>query len=1145
METIIDVPEEEASYVIEGSEEHLEEKELPKNFYENLAEVLDKESLNKISETVMQNYEDDKESRSEWEETLERGIDLLGLKIKELTEPFEGACSAIHPLIIENAIKFQSKASQELFPAKGPVRTQIAGDVSQELEEQARRVKKFMNYQLTEQMPEYFDEFERLLFQLPIFGSSFKKVYFDVGLGRNVSEFVSALNFIVPYNATDLRTAQRYTHYLQKTEFEINQDKNSGFYRNANLQESSKSESLTDKVFEAAGISNDSGGAYNLLEQHLYLDIDDEFCGGDHLAPYVVTVDESSGVVLAIRRNWKEGDPNYERRNHFVHYKFIPGFGFYGIGYIHILGNITLGATNAMRSLIDAGQFATIPAGFKRKGVKILGENASAPLAFGEWRDVESTGQDLRSNLFPVPYKEPSATLYEMYKNLVVTGQKFADSTEQVVADSTNYGPVGTTMALMEQSSKFFTAIHKRLHKSQRDEFKILAELNSIEIDFEVAQRFGVSSADFDSRIDVLPVSDPNIPSATHRFALYQFVLQLSSQAPAGTYDITKVHKALLTSADVPDAESFFLEKQEPQPMDPFSDIMAIQKGMPIAAFPGQNHEAHVAFKQTFMQDPTMAQNPQMQQLAPLLAANISEHMLLQYRERMQAMMQPSDDMEFAMAQAAQQMSQMAQMAAQGAQQGSLEDRSLAIQERGQELQEEKLRMTSLEFAATMLLDLKKQGLEEKKFAAEVLLKAGKLESEAVNKQEQRSNDLIIAYIEMLSKLSKDLDTSFPEDNSVVQSFPDIIKKRDGKEVTIDTTKLQPIEQMNSYADGSSVDMALKTLTEGVEGEAEAMLEKAVEISAPPDELMQLPWMQMILSKVLPEGTDIAQLMQVAQGTFTNNQGENIDMTYPVNRVDAQGNVYAPEDPMAEAIDREDYYPDASPEVAESLQNFAQQYAKGGEAEIQPAPERPLLPTELPEEVLPPELPEGYAEALAEVNPEMLKDLMPAPQTPEEYANEDLDTLARIIFSEARGEDTKGKEMVAASVIARQKFGRGLVGGGGGSVLDVVSAKNQYEGYENENYLHPSQKDDKAWLESLEVAKNALTGKMEPMKETVLFYRNDDAKTPGWFQDEIDKGNLIFIRKEGNHSLYRHVDEDITQYPEYVPPTPEKRPEEK
>jgi len=694
-------------------------------WYGDLTETLEEEELLEIGRMVIDNFQADKESRSEWESMFERGFDLLGLKLEHGSEPFEGACTAVHPLLIESAVKFQSKASQELFPASGPVKANILGDATPEKEMQANRVQNFMNYQVTEQMPEYFDEFERMLFHLPLIGSAFKKIYYSSTLKRPVSEFIPIDQFYISYYATDLRNADRYTHVIYRSPKDIQRDINAGVYQDAELPTPSQSgiTSFAEKIDTILGFNPDydNDPQYVLLEQHCYLDIED----ANEALPYIVTVEQDSRQVLSIRRNYEQDDPNREKRSHFVHYRFVPGFGFYGLGLIHFLGNLTMSATAAMRSLIDAGQFANLPGGFKAKGVRIVGDND--PISPGEFKEVEATGIDLSKAIVPLPYKEPSSTLYQMLQFVALTGQKFADSTEQVISDAASYGPVGTTMALLEASSKFFSAIHKRVHKSQKDEFRILASINydylpdeyPYDVPFESRSIF---RKDFDGRVDIIPVSDPNIPSNAHRMMLANMALQMAQQSPPGMFNLEALNRTILHAANMPNLEQILPPKIEPQAMDPVSDIMAATKGIPIGAFPGQNHDAHIQTKMAYLQDPMNGSNPIMGRLRPILEANIQEHSVMKYQEQVagmtqQLMQEAGPDaardpqvIEMITAQAAQQVlnANMAMGIAQ-----SPEQQLVALEQAKVELEKQKLQNDTAISAADMELKNKKLELEE------------------------------------------------------------------------------------------------------------------------------------------------------------------------------------------------------------------------------------------------------------------------------------------------------------------------------------------------------------------------------------------------------------------------------------------------
>jgi len=749
-------------------------------WYDDLCGEIDEDELSDIANQVYNNYQSDKDSRGEWEDMFERGFDLLGLKLQDATEPFEGACTAVHPLLIESAVKFQSKASQELFPAGGPVKTQIIGKQTPDKEMQANRVKDFMNYQLTEQMSEYFDEFERMLFHLPLIGSAFKKIYYDANLKRPVSEFVPIDQFYVSYFASDLRRADRYTHVIYRSPNDLKRDISAGVYVDIELPQAGTPEqsAMEEKMNTILGFSpsSDNDPQYVLLEQHCYLDLPAPFNDPDGVAlPYIVTIEEKSKQVLSIRRNYNQDDPNKQKKLHFTHYRFVPGFGFYGFGLMHFLGNLTMTATAAMRALVDAGQFANLPGGFKAKGVRVVGDND--PIAPGEFKEVESTGIDLSKAIVPLPYKEPSSTLYQMLQFVSAAGQKFADSSEQIISDNSSYGPVGTTMALLEASSKFFSAVHKRLHKSQKDEFRLLAAIDyeylPSKYPYEIPNaNQHVFRRDFDGRVDVLPVSDPNIPSNAHRMMMAQMALQLAQNSPPGMFNLEALNRTILNSANMPNIEEILPPKQQPQKLDPVSDIMAATKGLPIAAFPGQDHDAHIQVKMAYLQDPMNGANPIMERIAPVIQANIQEHSVMKYQEQMsgvtQQLAQGAQDpavIEQAMAQAAQQVMQANQMAAQGMGQ-SIEQQTIQLQQGQLMLEKEKLSADTMKDSAEMALKNRELNLKEDqlkvqayKDGASAIMKAEEKEKDRVAKESMQAVELMakMAEQEMIDDTKRDL----------------------------------------------------------------------------------------------------------------------------------------------------------------------------------------------------------------------------------------------------------------------------------------------------------------------------------------------------------------------------------------------------
>ena len=780
----------------------MEASEEISEWYGNLADTMEEGELDDIAQNVIDNYEADKDSRSEWESMFERGFDLLGLKLEQGSEPFEGACTAVHPLLIESAVKFQSKASNELFPSKGPVKAQILGKTTAEKELQANRVENFMNYQLTEQMPEYFDEFERMLFHLPLIGSAFKKLYYDATVKRPKSEFIPIDQFYVSYYATDLSNADRYTHVIYRSPVELNKDIRAGIYNDVDLIEpsSNPTTSFSEKMDTIIGLSPayDHDPQYVLLEQHCYMDIED-----DENLPYIVTVEKESRKVLSIRRNYKQNDVNKEKISHFVHYRFVPGFGFYGLGLIHFLGNLTMSATAAMRSLIDAGQFANLPGGFKAKGVRVVGDNE--PISPGEFKEVEATGMDLSKAIVSLPYKEPSSVLFQMLNFVTAAGQKFADSTEQVISDAASYGPVGTTMALLEASSKFFSAVHKRLHKSQKDEFRILARIdydylpNEYPYDFPFESR-SIFKNDFDGRIDIIPVSDPNIPSNAHRIMLSNMVLQMAQQSPPGMFNMEVLNRTILNATNMPNVDEIIPPKIKPQPLDPVSDIMAATKGLPISAFPGQNHDAHIQVKMAYLQDPANGGNPIMQRISPILQANIQEHSVMKYQEQMngvaQQMLQQVDPSqitptvtEMALAQAAQQVMN-ANMAAGQAQ--SPEQQLVALEQAKVQLEQTKIQAQTASDAAELELKNKELEMKETGQIIDMLKATAQSKSREEQAEENRASKEAMKEAELRTKLEiEEGKLDLADKKEYVKVFVDMLKKQMDDDKEMDEVALE------------------------------------------------------------------------------------------------------------------------------------------------------------------------------------------------------------------------------------------------------------------------------------------------------------------------------------------------------------------
>jgi len=541
--------------------------------------------------------------------------------------------------------------------------------------------------------------------------------------------------------------------------------------------------------------SSDNDPQYILLEQHCYLSLEDE--DEDEALPYIVTVEQQSRQVLSIRRNYKQDDPNKEKISHFVHYRFVPGFGFYGLGLIHFLGNLTMSATAAMRSLIDAGQFANLPGGFKAKGVRMVGDNN--PISPGEFKEVEATGIDLSKAIVPLPYKEPSSTLFQMLNFVAAAGQRFADSTEQVISDAASYGPVGTTMALLEASSKFFTAIHKRIHKSQKDEFRILARIDydylPSEYPYDVPyEDRSIFKNDFDGRIDIVPISDPNIPSNAHRMMMANMALQMAQQSPPGMFNLEALNRTILNAANMPNVEEILPPKIKPKPMDPVSDIMAATKGVPIAAFPGQNHDAHIQVKMMYLQDPMNGANPIMERIRPILESNIQEHSIMKYQEQMSGitnqMMQQNPEqatnpavVEMAMAEAAQQIMNANQAMGQAQ---SPEQQLVALEQAKVELEKQKLQSNTATNAAELELKNKKLELEENEQLID-MLKTGATDKFKREKADlDRDSKEKLKDMEIMAKVAlEDFKINKEDEREVARVMKDMLQAnmKDNKEL--------------------------------------------------------------------------------------------------------------------------------------------------------------------------------------------------------------------------------------------------------------------------------------------------------------------------------------------------------------------------
>ena len=620
-----------------------EEEAFESNHYSNLAEELDPQEVMGIGKSLIKSYEDDKASRKDWEDQYSKGLKMLGVVVEDRQDPFPGASGVHHPLMSEAATQFQARAIAEMFPAGGPVKTQIVGKQSDKKIEQAQRVQDFMNYQVTNQITDYFNELDQMLFYLALAGSSFKKIYFDNSLDRICSKFVPADQFVISYENTDLETAERYTQVMKQTTNEIKKKQIEGFYRNVPITKNQGGQSTADVVQQTMEklegmTASMADKIHTVLEIHADLDLGED---NDGLAlPYIVTVDYESNQVLAIRRNWKEDDQLKKKRTYFIHYKYLPGLGFYGFGLIQMIGGLQHASTGALRALLDSAAFANLNGGFKAKGARI--EGGDITVSPGEWVDVEAYGDDLRKSFIPLPFKEPSPTLLQLLGVLTESGRRFASIADAMVGQSAGSGPVGTTIALIEQGSKVFSAIHKRLHQAQGREFKLIYELNGEYLDEEypydvIGERKTIRRKDFDDAVNVVPVSDPNIFSQAQRIALAQTGLQLAQQAP-NIIDVKEAYRRFLQSLNIPDYQDLIIQDENTPRRDPVSENMALLNGKPIKVYEDQDHQAHLIVHQQFMMDPRFGGNPQAKEvLFPQMMAHMGQHMAYLYQQQMQA----------------------------------------------------------------------------------------------------------------------------------------------------------------------------------------------------------------------------------------------------------------------------------------------------------------------------------------------------------------------------------------------------------------------------------------------------------------------------------------------------------------------------
>jgi len=624
------------------------EVETEDTFDANLAEYIDNGDLSSMADELIAGFDKDQMDRKEWIKTYVDGLKLLGLQYEDRTEPWQGACGVFHPMLTESVVRFQSEAMMETFPAMGPVKTQIIGAVDILREEAAARVREDMNYQLTDVMSEYRPEHEKMLWSLPLAGSAFKKVYFDPSKGRQVAVFIPAEDIVVPYGASNIEDAERVTHVMRKTENDVIKLQEAGFYADVDLGEPGyELDDIEKQKAEEQGMSATQDDRYRILEMHVNLNL----VGHEHknkkgeatgiALPYVVTIEKSSRTVLAIRRNWYEDDTLNLKRQHFVHYQYIPGFGFYGYGLIHLIGGYAKSATMLIRQLVDAGTLSNLPGGLKSRGLRIKGDDT--PIQPGEFRDVDVPSGSIRDNILPLPYKEPSQVLYALFQNIVQEGRAFASSGDMNVSDMSTNAPVGTTLALLERTLKVMTAVQARLHYTMKQEFKLLkviiADYTPEEYDYKPAEgNRKAKKSDYDST-EVIPVSDPNAATMAQKIVQYQAVLQLAQSAPQ-LYNLPLLHRQMIEVLGIKNANKLVPVEEDQMPTDPVQENQNILNGKPVKAFIEQNHEAHVQTHMSAIQNPKIQQMMQMNPQAPAIMAaamaHINEHIAFEYRRQVE-----------------------------------------------------------------------------------------------------------------------------------------------------------------------------------------------------------------------------------------------------------------------------------------------------------------------------------------------------------------------------------------------------------------------------------------------------------------------------------------------------------------------------
>jgi hypothetical protein len=756
----------------------LEKEDMDDEFNENLAENLDDDVLTELAGDLIGEYQSDIDSRKDWVQTYVDGLELLGLKIEERTEPWPGACGVYHPLLSEAIVKFQSETIMETFPAAGPVKTSILGQETREKVEAAQRVKEDMNYQLTEVMVEYRPEHERMLWGLGLSGNAFKKVYFDPNLGRQVSLFVPAEDIVVPYGASSLETSERVTHVMRKTKNELRKLQVMGFYKDVELDDPTDTlDEIEKKIAEQMGFKASQDDRYKLLEMHVYLDLpgyEDKDEKGKETGialPYVVTIEKGTETVLAIRRNYHADDPNKQKRDHFVHYGYVPGFGFYCFGLIHLIGAFAKSGTSILRQLVDAGVLSNLPGGFKTKGLRVKGDDT--PIAPAEFRDVDVASGTIKDNIMTLPYKEPSQVLYTLLGTIVDEGRRFASAADLKVSDMSAQSPVGTTLAILERTLKVMSAVQARVHYAMKQEFKLLKNIirDYTPEDYEYDPVEGPPRAkrsDYDM-VEVLPVSDPNSATMSQKVVQYQAALQLAQSAPQ-LYDLPLLHRQMLEVLGIRNASKLVPIEDDLKPTDPVSENMDALNEKPLKAFIYQDHAAHITVHMTMLQDPVtmqiLQQNPKAQSISAAFMAHIMEHFAFQYRKNIEDKLgvpypdpneEMSEDMEVEIsrlaAAGAQKLLQanQAMMAQQQAQQAA-QDPIVQMQQQELQLKAAEVQRKAAKDQMDAQLRMQQQQIEQQRIATQTEVEGAKLGAQIAKDKTQKEFDEATRAVDMQIK---------------------------------------------------------------------------------------------------------------------------------------------------------------------------------------------------------------------------------------------------------------------------------------------------------------------------------------------------------------------------------------------------------